>query len=370
MNILVIGNTSSIHDLKWITYLSENSNHDFFFTQEGQNLPPTSNQLELYKKANVKILDTLPSFSIIKIWSTILGWIKVKRFIKENKIDLIHVIFPTPHIYWATFTKLSKIVTTRGSDVLIVIKNLIENPTLKNKLLLWLMKYNLQKTQHVTCTSELQEEFLYKHFPFLIGKTSIVRTGINIEFINSIKVNKEESYQINIFSPRFFLAIYNIENIILAINKLPIEIQQKIHLQLVKGKKRDANYEASILKLLEKVVFKYSISDYYNQEELIREYKKSDLIIMIPHSDGTPNSALETMICKKPLIMSKLNYQSPLFDNTCLFANPNDIQKISEKIETSINNYPTHLLQKASDSVLKYGNQKIEMEKILKIYGR
>jgi trehalose-6-phosphate synthase len=90
---------------------------------------------------------------------------------------------------------------------------------------------------------------------------------------------------------------------------------------------------------------------------------------MIPHSDGTPNSALETMICKKPLIMSKLNYQSPLFDNTCLFANPNDIQEISEKIETSINNYPTHLLQKASDSVLKYGNQKIEMEKILKIYG-
>jgi len=330
MNILVIGNTSSIHDLKWITYLSKNSEHQFFFTQENQNLPPSKDQIDQYQKAGVKLVPNLPSFSLIKFWITIIGWFKINRLIKQNKIDLIHVIFPTPHIYWSTFSSKTKIVTTRGSDVLIVIRGLIENPSLKNKTLLWLMEFNLKKTNHITCTSELQENYLIQHFPFLKGKTSIVRTGINIDFINSIKSPDQKTNEIKIFSPRFFLPIYNIKNIILAINKLPNELQSKIHLQLVKGTKVDAEYEKTILALLDKVKFKYSIADYYNQEELIRTYKKSDLIIMIPKSDGTPNSALETMICKKPLIISDLNYQSPLFEKTSLAANPLNVDDVKK----------------------------------------
>ncbi|MEY5040841.1 MAG: hypothetical protein RLZZ414_372 [Bacteroidota bacterium] len=368
MNILIIGNISSIHDEKWITFLAKNSEHKFFITQEKLNTPLKSSQIKNYQNLGVNILPNLPSFSILKFWESIIGWIKIKQWVKKYKIDSIHIIFPTPHIFWVQFLNLPLLVSTRGSDVLVVAKDLIQNKSLKNKLLLFLFNYNLKKSKFITCTSELQQKFLEENFKYTIHKITIVRTGIDIDFVDSIITPQITKNKIRIFSPRFFVPIYNLETIITAIDNLPEKFLNKIHLQLVEGKNIDEKYKIKILKLLQNVRFKYSIAKYFDKKELIEEYKTSDLVIMVPHSDGTPNSALETMLCKKPLIMSDLNYQSPLFNQTCLFANPSKTEDLTNTIEFALEKYPADLLEKAREMTVLYGNQKTEMNKIIEIY--
>lgn len=368
MNILIIGNISSIHDEKWITFLSKNSKHSFYITHEEQNIPLSTNQVLHYQSCGVKILPNLPSFSLIQFWQSIKGWKQVYRYVKMYRIDCVHVIFPTPHIFWVNFLKTPLIVSTRGSDILVVVKDLIQQSSFKNKILLFLFDKNLKKSNYITCTSELQKKFLEENFTYTRNKISLVRTGIDVDFVDSILAPTKNENEIRIFSPRFFVPIYNLETIIEAIEKLPITIQSKIHLQLVEGKNIDLNYKNKILQQLSSVQFKYSVAKYFGKTELIEEYKQSDLVVMVPHSDGTPNSALETMLCKKPLIMSDLNYQSPLFNETCLLVNPTSVSELTKAIELALMNYPTNLLDRGREMTILYGNQKVEMRKIIDLY--
>lgn len=369
MNILVVGNISSIHDEKWITFLSKNCANNFYIVQEEQNLPLTNEQKKNYEECGVKILPNLPSFSLFQFWKSIKGWLQIKKWVIKYKIKCIHVIFPTPHIFWVNFCKIPLIVSTRGSDVLVVTKELIEKPSIKNKILLNLFNRNLKKSNFITSTSELQKVFLEQNFDFTQNKVSIVRTGIDIDFIDHIDFEKKNNNEIRIFSPRFFSPIYNILYLIEAIQNLPISTKNKIHLQLVEGKNYSIDYRDKIIEKLKHVDFKYSIQAYFNKKELIQEYKKSDLVIMIPHSDGTPNSALETMICKVPLIISDLDYQSPLFSETCLLVNPKDIHQITLTIIKALEDYPSILLENGRLMTELHGDQKKEMMKIIELYN-
>lgn len=370
MNILVICTPASIHDYKWLSYLAKNSTHNFFVTQEKANKHPSNDQVQQYQKHHIQLLPSLPNFSLIKFWQSIAAWIRIAKYIKQYHIHCIHVIFPTPHLFFALFTQKPLIVSTRGSDVLVVTKDLIENGGVKNKILHSFMRYLLKKTHYITCTSELQKKYLVQHFTSIKNPIQIVRTGIDIPFIQNIPELTPPLDQINIFCPRFFTPIYNILNLIHAIKLLPQSLQQNMTLQLVKGTAPNDNYTKEILYELDKVNFKYTIHTYFNPTELIQHYQKSHLVVMIPLSDGTPNSALESMLCKRPLIMSDLNYQSPLFENTCLLVDPENIPEIALKIESALQHYPQSLLNKAYQAVLTHGNQATEMRKILSLYKK
>ena len=41
-------------------------------------------------------------------------------------------------------------------------------------------------------------------------------------------------------------------------------------------------------------------------------YHKSHLVVMYPKSDGTPNSALESMAACTPIVVPKLNYDDKI----------------------------------------------------------
>lgn len=368
MNILVIGTEKSIHDLKWISFLAQHSEHRFFFVSERPNKADGEYE-EKYKSAGIELLDPLPPFSLSSVLSTIKGFRYLHAIIRVHKIDFVHVIFPTPHLYWMLFSKLPTIVSTRGSDVLVVIKSLIEGGGFKEKILLFLMKKNLIKTRAITCTSELQADFLRSHFPFLTNKISIVRTGIDIGFIERIQsINQTERDKKTIFSPRFFSPIYNILGQIKALKQLPGELQKNISVVFVRGKVYNKTYESQVLEALSQAKFLYEIIPYLTQEEMVRQYKEADVVIMTPFSDGTPNSALEAMAARKPLVISDLPYNSPLFDETCLKANPADENDIAKQVEIALTAYPQTYIEKGYRMVTLHGNQQTEMNKIIKLY--
>jgi glycosyltransferase involved in cell wall biosynthesis len=96
--------------------------------------------------------------------------------------------------------------------------------------------------------------------------------------------------------------------------------------------------------------------------------KKASLCIMTPLSDGTPNSALEAMSAKCPLIVSNLNYDLDLFGDSCFKLKTFDQEELTNLVERALMDYPSLLIDNAFKNVSLHGNREIEMGKLDTFY--
>jgi glycosyltransferase involved in cell wall biosynthesis len=100
-------------------------------------------------------------------------------------------------------------------------------------------------------------------------------------------------------------------------------------------------------------------------------YKYAALTFMVPHSDGTPNSALEAMAAECPLILRDLEaYDKELFDGTCIKLKEATPQCFADTIFDCLNHYPEELKEVALQKVKKFGNRTIEMDKLYSCYKK
>lgn len=91
-------------------------------------------------------------------------------------------------------------------------------------------------------------------------------------------------------------------------------------------------------------------------------------MIHTPISDGTPNSALEAMAAKSPLILPEIGYDKDLFENACFYISENSPQLLADLIIKAISKYPQELLANAFENVNKYGKREVEMMKLHSFY--
>ena len=175
-----------------------------------------------------------------------------------------------------------------------------------------------------------------------------------------------------VFSPRFMAPIYNIEFQLAAISKLEKQFIERFTFVFIRGKQFDQEYYQLQLKSLQRlkaeIKLNYLVIDYLDQPSMWMMLKKASICIMTPISDGTPNSALEAMAAKCPLIISNLNYDIDLFHNTCIKLNSFEVTELKNKIETALLSYDQDLLNNAFRQVFIHGNRKIEMAKLEQIY--
>ncbi len=235
---------------------------------------------------------------------------------------------------------------------------------------------SFRKAKHITCTSSKQIDKI--NDLFLVKNSVLIKTGVEVEAIGKIDkpellntALKNKSY---ILSPRFMSPIYNIHYQIEALSLLDKNIIEKYVFVFIKGKKFDAPYyekQLEHLALLKKnIKLNFLIIDYLDQESLWMHLKNAALVVMTPVSDGTPNSALETMAAKTPLIISDLPlYDVDLFDNTCVRVPLNNVTKLVDAITTILNENPIPLVEKAHNVVVELGNRNIEMNKLAKLYS-
>ena len=377
-NILYIGDPSSIHDVKWISYFSNKTdNYKTYLIYEKQLLINFNELKEELIKKNIILLRPISSFSLIRPFSSVQSIVAINKYIKKFNIDIIHILFATPHAFWGLKLKSPFIITTRGSDVLKVIPSLNSQRGLKRiyfKILFTILKFIFKKASAVTSTSDFQIENINRMFSV---KSQLIKTGINFDEIRK-KQNKDlldPSLKASkyIFSPRFFSPIYNINLQIDSIKYLKKEIINTHVFVFIKGKNYDSDYASKIQKKLinlsNSLNVRYLILDFITQKEMWCYFQNASLTIMTPFSDGTPNSALEAMVSNSPLIISDLPHlDKNLFSNTCLKFKDNNPELLAELITTSISNYPSNLLDSAILNVEKYGNRNIEMNKLEYLY--
>jgi hypothetical protein len=112
---------------------------------------------------------------------------------------------------------------------------------------------------------------------------------------------------------------------------------------------------------------KYIIFDRLTQKETWACFKQTSLTIMVPHTDGTPNSAVEAMSARSKLIMGDADYDPVLFGDTCIRVKSTDALQLAQAIEKSLVSYPEGLLDYAFSKASQYGNRKVEMNKVLEL---
>jgi glycosyltransferase involved in cell wall biosynthesis len=266
----------------------------------------------------------------------------------------------------------------RGSDILLVIPNLLKETGLKKIYFSFLyrrFRSAFLNARFVTGTSSLQIEKTKELFKN--ENLKLIRTGVDVEIINHYEhaelIPDSLKNKAFVFSPRFMSPIYNISFQIDTISLLKPEFIERFTFVFIRGKQFDANYYKEQLQKLQdlekNIQLKYTIIDYLDQATMWMFMKKTSLCMMTPISDGTPNSALEAMAAKCPLIVSNLNYDSDLFDNTCIKLKSFEVDEFKDVIEGALTKYNPELVVNAVKQVSKFGNRNVEMKKLEQLYN-
>ena len=370
MNILYIGTPYSIHDIKWMSFFSIQSDFNVYITCEHQHAEKISVELKLELKE--KQITLIPSFSDYS-FKTPLKNKETRKFLQSTidglKIDIVHTLFGSPQPIWLNDLKgVKKVITTRGSDVLLAIPALNESIVkIHFKYLYQKLKKAYNEVDLVTCTSLLQKEKLHE-----LGfrkDVKFVKTGIDVETIRNINsldfLPKELVGENIVFSPRYMTPVYNVEYQIEAIQSLPKEFLKRVKFVFIKGRNTNQSYYESLVEQLDQVSnLNYKIYDQVSQNEIWSILKYAKVAYMVPKSDGTPNSALECMAVNTPLIMGDLNYDEQLFKGVCLTSKLDSSSSLAELIELALNAYPKELLKMAQLKVEEFGNRSVEMKKL------
>jgi glycosyltransferase involved in cell wall biosynthesis len=375
--ILYIGDPLSVHDIKWVSFFSQRPDFEtYFLVQESELKLLTETRRKQLTSLNITIVGPIKSYSLWRFWENKKSVETIQKVILEQKIDIVHTLFATPLALWTRALSVPAVITTRGSDVLVVLSSLLNNSGLRgihSKLLLSKFKNAFLESSAITCTSQGQLNRINEIFNSNFS-AKIIRTGVNVQEIAELepKLNLPSIFNGKkiIFLPRYIQPIYRTELQLKAVTDLPQELRSLIALILIKGDRVPADYYAKIEKLLVSCGIPYHAFESLNQHQMWSAFKMSSLAIMTPKTDGTPNSALEAMAAKCPLILGNFSYDEDLFsEEFCLRMRTDSSSELSELITSALSEYLEEKLELAFANVAKKGNRPTEMNRLLQVYS-
>lgn len=374
--ILYIGDPSSVHDIKWVSFFSTRPDFEaYFLVQEHEMSLLTPERKKLFDELNITVEGPIKSYSLWRFWENSVSLKKINDVIRKRKIDVVHPLFATPFSLWTRNLPVPSIITSRGSDIHVVLAALGKGSFLQRIHGQFLLKRFLsafEKAAAITCTSQGQIHRINSIFGTNL-KAEIIRTGVNVEEIANLEPQLKLPSIFNgkkiIFLPRYIRPIYQTELPIKALKELPAELRSRLALVLIKGKRTSDLYMAKTEKMLKECSLPYHIFESLTQHQMWSMFKLSAVAIMTPKTDGTPNSALESMAARCPLILGSFAYDEDLFsEQFCLRMKTDSVEELTDLIENSVQNYPQEKLHLAFENVSKLGNRPVEMERLRKLY--
>lgn len=366
----------SVHDLKWMSFFSEsNENNIHLITEKNSKKPISEKTINLLLEKHIYFSGEITPYSLLKPLSLLKSVRFIRKTCKEQNIDIVHAMFATPYAMWAYFSGRRFIITTRGSDVMKVLPDLKNSPNNKKYLLLlyFLFKKAFLKATVITSTSEGQVRKIKK----LFGRNDvkIIRTGVDVESIsdhldkNNLPLPLQNLNYIN--SPRWIAPLYNSLTQARAILLLDDSIiNNYTFVFFYRLETSDAYLKEFEAILQSKKQIKYIVLNNLPQRLSLACIKFASLNIMIPERDGTPNSALEAMAAKCPLIVGNFEYDEDLFTDTCIRLKENTAEALSDAITKALKDYPVHYIKNAFNKVSEFGNRPVEMDKIKVLYEK
>lgn len=377
MKLAFILTIDDSHNFKWINYLSKKHNIIIFAT------PEKLKKNSFSENDNVKIFHILPqTYTYRHINNKNKTINHLQRILETEKIDVLHSIYACPHSIWAYHTKFKNhIVTTYGSDMLVDYKNkpsFFKEPTksIISSLLRLEIRKALNAAKFITSTS-INQQNVIREFIKDEDKLSIIRTGVNCQEFLEIYNSAEKQYkETTIFSCRAMQPLYNIDVIIdgfvllkQKMNNLPLKL---VLINYCTGE----DYYNSILQKIKtnNITEHVTILPNLSFQELVQEYKNSDIVIMVPKSDGSPVTGMETLLAQKPLIMGNVCYDKDLYsEKTVWKLDTVTPESVCDKI-LEILQLPKDVIEEKTtngfNAVMQYGNLDVEIAKLETLYKK
>jgi len=361
MNVLFLADPNSIHDVKWMEYMVSIDVGKLYLLP--RKIHTSDTQI-----IGVTKLKSIADFSFVRFYQTIFTAIRIRSLIRQNKVDLIHILYAEPNALWCLFRRyfgVSMVITCRGTDVLKTIPEAFNKKSTINLLVAPAYSKAFRLADWVTCTSQSQLNSV-RNFSGRTLKLSLVRTGVDLQRL-SADTSSDFPTEVDvpfILFPRYIKAIYNHEFCLNAIELLPNEIKFRYKMVFVGKDGGDIGYQQKLeerMKSIRDVEFIFLPK--LSQNAIIELYKRASLVIMTPQSDGSPVSAMEALACGTKVILGPLHYDIDIFNNAHIL-NSWDFRELSEKISNVIR-VPSKMM---SDEWYSLINRNAEMEKMREIY--
>lgn len=374
MNILYIGDPLSVHDRKWITWFAGQGTYKLHLVDGyGRFEVHTESLVAEMADLGVKLHQPLPIYSIRHRRRTRQAAERLNRLIESENINLVHVLFAAPCALWGRHLPVPFIITTRGSDVLRTIPELRRGfgwRSVHDRLLFRMFKNAFGQASAITSTSQSQLVSIKK----LFGVSGhVIRTGVDVERISRLDPESyvpaiDRSRRI-VFFPRFIAPNYNTLMQAHAVIALPDALLASHQFVFVDGPMTDSNYkqECEVVLRSNPGVTSAFVGP-LTQEQMWAMFRISALAVMTPETDGTPNSALEAMAARCPVILGAADYDEDLFTGTCLRMKSHSVEELSGLIAVALMHYERRTVENAYDRVARLGNRSIEMQKLQQLY--
>lgn len=366
--IAYFAHPDSVHDCKWINYFAKRYKVIVFCPEKKKGQP------FVWLDKAIKAFPILPVFPALNFTKRNKIKKQIQQIIKEEKITVLHSMYAVPNAIWADLAAVDNhIITTRGSDILVDYSQTYQHPeSVKQRVSYSLMRRfienALENAKVVTSTSFRQRQSIEK----IVGpqdKLKVIRTGVDVAKFNLTDEPVATSDKLTIFSPRSMKPIYNIELLLKGANHFR-NVHKNITLKIINDDPSNP-YAKSILDLIDQEGFNdfVEVLPRMTQETMRQQYLASDIVVMIPKSDGTPVSAIEAMLLKKPLLLGALEYDKDLFNNNTSWK-ITDFSK--EAISEQLTNIWTNpeLTKLKTEQALQEALEKASLDKSLETMER
>lgn len=302
MNILYIADSSSWHNAKWTEFFAEKGHKVVLFS----DYKPYYKKIKFHKDIN--IIESEPFLKtknrhFNKLNSIFKYKYEIEKIIKDEEINIIHTV-ALYYGFLSTFlnTNLPIIYTTQGSEILIRSQN--------NFFYKYMAKRVFNSVDIVTNDSKTIQNAAFK-LGAKYENNYIIQNGVDLKVFNT-KVENIRSTKLMIdddtfliYSPRGFIPLYNIIDIIEALNLLKNEnIKFKCMFAFAFGEEYLEKYKA--------LITKYGLEDYViwngylEHIDMAKYYFSANITLSVPSSDSSPKSVYESMACGTPVIVSEL----------------------------------------------------------------
>ena len=374
MRICYLADGRYIHTHRWLRYFSTHGHEMSLFSFA----PMSQNHIEAVEDAGAKYHGELSPFYLKQFWRTAAQVSRLRRFLRKNKIDVLHSHFVGVNTWYGALSRFHPtVITVMGGDILG--EDWEPGPDIRERRLTPLA---LRNADLITCWSKalvpVVQRFSGKQVPI-----EVVHGGVDLErfspngarplyLLDRLKLPHNARV---ILSPRLMRPLYNLDKIAAAADAVCTAVPDTYFVFAVLPEGKDDAYEKQIRDILgrgsasQRVRFVGPIP----HNEMADYYRLADVTVSIPSSDGTPMSVLESMACGTPVLVSRIpNYDSQYIEDqkTVLMAD----QRYSGPVSAALikllqdGSFAQRVAAEAKQRVTRSASYESQMAKMNQLY--
>lgn len=363
MKVLILGDGSSIHMVKWINGLLS---HDvdivlYSIMDFNRNRYFQTTKLTTYNFGFTEASLAKKRKSILKV-TYFKSIPEIKKIIKSHDPDIVHAHYASSYGLLGSFLKFKPyIVSVWGSDV-------YEFPK-KNVLFSRLLKIVFKKANIVLSTSETMAEEISK---YTNKEVLITPFGVNVDlFSKKHNTEFEDKNEIVIGTIKTLSPIYGIDTLIEAFDIL-VGINPDLNLKLQiagKGTEKDR-----LIKMVDdkELSDKVEFLGFIVNEEVPFYLNRFDICVALSREESFGVAIVEAMACETPVVVSDAEgLKEVVEDGVCGFVVPKDNpHQAALKMDELIKNpkLKSSFGKNGRKQVLKHYDWNKNLQKMIDIY--